>query len=246
MESSYYQEYAELETSHWWFKARLEILSTFVNSNISETSNILNTGIATGQTTRMLEKYGRVTSLEYDKDCCEYLRKTMKIDVIEGSLTDLPFLDQSFDLVCAFDVIEHIEDDYQALNEIRRVLKKSGFALITVPAFQFLWSEHDVINQHYRRYNANDLKKRINSGMEIQYLSYFNSILFPPVLMARLVRKLIGGNKTTTATSDFQYFKGNNLINQILYQIFRIEKKLVGRIKMPFGISVIALCSPAK
>jgi SAM-dependent methyltransferase len=134
MDTAYYREYFELERNHWWFKARLEILEKLVGRAVRRlpaktTLRILNAGVATGATTRMLEKFGNVTSLEYDRDCCHFLRETLKIDVVQGSLTELPFPPSTFDLVCAFDVIEHIQNDQLALREIHRVTVEGGLSL---------------------------------------------------------------------------------------------------------------------
>jgi len=92
----------------------------------------------------MLEKFGDVTSIEYDEDCCQFLNEVLHIPALQGSITELEFEDNSFDLVCAFDVIEHVEDDSKAASEMLRVCKKDGLVFATVPAFMLLWSEHDV------------------------------------------------------------------------------------------------------
>jgi len=125
MEAHYYKEYYKLEKEHWWFRARLDILRSLISSKIyqGEPLKILNAGVATGATSKMLETFGNVTSLEYDENCCDFLRNELGMEVIQGSLTDLPFDDSSFDLVCAFDVIEHINEDTKAVEEIRRMLK---------------------------------------------------------------------------------------------------------------------------
>ena len=164
MDKKFYQEYYTLEREGWWFKARLSILESYckdlaVNTNIK----ILNVGAATGATSEMLSRYGEVTSLEYDKFCCEFLKVKTGIEAINASLTELPFKNNTYDLICAFDVIEHIEDHEKALDEIYRVLRPHGKYFLTVPAFQSLWSNHDVVNHHYRRYT----KKKFGKGKRI-------------------------------------------------------------------------------
>ena len=145
----------------------------------------------------MLEKYGHVTSLEYDEECCKFVREKCNLDVIHGSMTELPFDDNRFDLVCAFDVVEHIEDDNTAINEMKRVMAPSGDYFLTVPAFMFLWSEHDEINHHFRRYTRGNFKSLLTQQeVKPQYIGYFNSLLFIPIALVRLVQKLLPKSKT--------------------------------------------------
>lgn len=247
MEKNYYKEYAKLETTHWWFTARINILksaiSKLIEKNKKSDLKILNVGVASGETSRMLEKFGNVTSVEYDKDCCEYLRSVGGIDVIEASLTDLPFEDNTFDMVCAFDVIEHIEDDQLAMSEIYRVLKPGGQSILTVPAYQFLWSEHDEINFHFRRYTSSQLKHLVKNKLEVDYISYFNFFLFPPIAFARLIGKLSGlrKSKDKELKSDFSYYDQSSIINKVFYSIFNAEKFLIGKVSFPFGVSILSV-----
>ncbi len=247
MDKAYMNEYASLETNHWWFKARIEILAHLIrkkNITQGDRPKILNVGVASGGTTRMLEKFGSVTSLEYDKDCCDYLRNVAKIDVVEGSLTNLPFENNTYDLVCAFDVIEHIEDDSKAMEEIYRVLKINGHAMITVPAYQFLWSNHDVINHHYRRYSKIRLRNLISKNLKIEYLTFFNTILFLPITFARIIGRIKKTEENPSQIkSDFDFQKNSKLLNRIFYKIFRLEKKILPSIKLPFGVSILTICS---
>ncbi len=246
MEKIYYKEYFELERSHWWFKARLKIIEKRVIKIVRGLNKpgikILNVGVATGLTTNMLEKYGDVISVEYDKDCCKFLEETVGIKAINASLTDLPFNNNNFDLICAFDVIEHIEDDLKALDEIRRVLSDDGFFFITIPAFNFLWSKHDEINHHYRRYNLKELTKKIQkSNMAVNFQSYFNFWLFTPILITRLLFNIFPRrNKEDTSGSDFELSGNSKIINKILYLVFLSENILIkNNIKLPFGLSLL-------
>jgi ubiquinone/menaquinone biosynthesis C-methylase UbiE len=131
---------------------RLEILKQELQKIIvsnNQKLKILNIGIATGKTSEMLAEFGEVTSIEYDSVCAEFVRQKLNIEVIEGSILELPFEDNYFDFVCAFDVVEHVENDKKAISEMKRVCKQKGKICITVPAFQSLWSHHDEINQIY-------------------------------------------------------------------------------------------------
>lgn len=247
MDKQYYNEYYHIERDHWWFKARMEILEVLVQKHFQHGKRelkILNVGVATGATSIMLQKYGEVTSLEYDKECCEFLRETVHLDVINGSLTELPFEDHSYDLVCAFDVIEHIENDQLAVAEMYRVLNKGGYMFVTVPAFQSIWSKHDVINHHFRRYKMEGLKQlALNEKFEIVRKSYFNFILFPPIFIFRIILNTLKRKQTTeTVGSDFDFFKKKKLLNTILYTLFKVEKPVLKlNINFPFGVSAFLI-----
>lgn len=247
MDKYYFKEYYHLERSHWWFTARLKILECLVKKYIKHKKTklrILNVGVATGATTKMLEKFGEVVSVEYDEACCAFLREKVGIHAINASLTDLPFENHTFDLVCAFDVIEHIEDDIKAIQEIKRVLSEDGFYFITVPAFNFLWSKHDEINHHFRRYTLADLSNIISKNkLTISYKSYFNFWLFPPIALVRMAQKIIPRKeKARSSGSDAEVMNTSNLINKMLFNVFLSEKKLLhSGIRFPFGISILVI-----
>lgn len=235
-----------MEQEHWWFKARAAILESQVQKvaqKYNRPLTILNVGVATGATTKMLEKFGDVVSVEYDKDCCEFLRSHMNINPVNASMTSLPFNDCEFDLVCAFDVIEHIEEDDIAIRETYRVLNNNGTYIFTVPAYMFLWSDHDVVNHHFRRYKSKELLQKIkSSGLTIQYCSYFNSILFIPIAFIRLIANLFKSDKKKEYKSDFETYKIRRLSNWILYKIFLSEGVILkNKITLPFGVSIFAM-----
>ncbi len=246
MDPQFYREYYTLERSHWWFTARLEILETVLkkwvlNSNAAPIK-ILNVGVATGATSEMLSKYGDVVSVEYDEECCKFLKEKTGIEAINASLTELPFEASSFDLVCAFDVIEHIENDVLAVAEIERVLKPNGHYFITVPAFQFLWSNHDVVNHHFRRYT----KKNFNAlfkQFEIQFSSYFNFWLFFPIAIVRFILNLLPNRKEgSTSGSDNEVLSSSGLLNSILKFIFKSERYFLRLgIRFPVGVSILSI-----
>lgn len=242
MDSKYYLEYYELERNHWWFKAREEIIETQLKKIAEGKSlNILNVGTATGRGSEMLAKYGKVTSLEFDPDCVKFLREHVKLEVEEGSVVALPYHDNSFDLVCAFDVIEHVEDDRKAADEIKRVCKSGGYIFCTVPAYQFLWSRHDDVNHHKRRYTASSFSRLFADTQKV-FASYFNSVLFIPISLFRIFSRLVSTEKIREGSgSDFS-LKGNSMANGFFYSIFRMENALLKRkIRLPFGVSYLLL-----
>ncbi|WP_338762217.1 class I SAM-dependent methyltransferase [Bernardetia sp. ABR2-2B] len=254
MNQDYYKNYYHLERNHWWFVVRQEILKQELQKIItSENKNdlkILNIGIATGKTTEMLSEFGEVTSVEYDSACAEFVRQKLNIEVIEGSILELPFKENSFDLVCAFDVVEHVEDDKKAVSEMSRVCKTKGRICITVPAFQSLWSHHDEVNHHFKRYKMSEIAKLFdlqskvlinNYSFKILRKTYFNSFLFIPIWLFRKLIVLIPKQFIRRGSgSDFEIYKGNNFLDSILRSVFRIEKKILQKnISFSFGVSLL-------
>ena len=244
MDKEYYKDYYSLERKHWWFRAREAIIINTIHREIRPTRklNILNVGCATGRSTEYLSAFGDVTTVEYDKDCCEFLLSEIGIKAINASATELPFNSNTFDLVCAFDVIEHIEDHQLAVNELCRVVKNEQFVFVTVPTYMSLWSKHDVINHHFRRYKMNELKSLFinNKDGVITYNTYFNTIFFPLIWIARKLSNLIFRNKKE-ATSDFNNSDENKISDKIFYSIFILEKRLLNHIRFPFGVSAMLI-----
>ena len=181
MNRDYYNEYYDIERTHWWFKVREKIIIQRLTSILGQRQKLkfLNIGAATGRSTEVLSKLGTVTSLEFDKDCCDFTKSKLGINMINGSITKLPFDSNSFDVVCAFDVIEHVEDQSLAVKEMKRVCKLNGIIYVTVPAFMFLWSHHDEVNQHFRRYTSRTLEDVFKTyKLKKLYLSYFTNLFF--------------------------------------------------------------------
>ena len=241
MDKGYYIEYYELERNNWWFKARLDIIRSQVKrlAKGRKDLNILNVGIATGATSVMLEEFGKVKSVEYDKDCFDFVKERLQIDLEQGSILDLQFQNESFDLVCAFDVIEHVEDDVLATSEMKRVCKSGGHVFVTVPAFMFLWGSHDVVNQHFRRYTKTNLNLLFKND-NVVFSSYINTLLFIPIAGVRLISKLIP-IKREGAGSDFGLIK-SSLLNRVFYWVFLSENSLLKMgVPLPFGVSAMSI-----
>ncbi len=238
MERSYFQAYYELERKHWWFVARGKLLMLHLNGIFSNKKiKILNVGAATGRTSELLSGLGEVVSVEYDTECFEFTKSVTNLDIIQGSILELPFEKEQFDLVCAFDVIEHVEDDRLAMQELLRVCKKGGYVSVTVPAFQWLWSSHDDMNHHFRRYTRPQLLQ-LHLEKEPLYSTYFNFWLFLPVALYRLASKIFG--KKEQQQKDFEVAK-EGLISRVLYKIFYSERFFLrSRFTLPFGISILS------
>jgi SAM-dependent methyltransferase len=246
MERTYYKEYYHLERKNWWFIVRQRILQERISRLLDNPQGleILNAGAATGSTSEMLSVFGNVMSLEYDEECCRFTKEILSTPLVQGSILELPFADGHFDLVCAFDVIEHVEDDARAVAEMYRVCKPGGYIAITVPAYMFLWGQHDVINQHYRRYTMKQLKMLVEKQRgNIVYETYFNSGLFIPIAGFRVLMRLIekvNFKKRQKVSSDHEVFGTEGFFNKLLSGIFSIDRYLLKwGIRFPMGVSIM-------
>lgn len=245
MDAGYYKEYFHFEREHWYFQARNNIIIDHIAKVVKDKGNIkiLNVGAGTGHTSQLLEKFGIVKSLEYDKDCFEFVKERLDIDIINGSILELPFDDNEFDLVCAFDVIEHIEDDQLGVDELKRVCKEGGIVSVTVPAFMFLWSNHDEVNHHYRRYTKPQLLNLFNVKEKFLFHSYYNFWLFFPIAFFRWINNFFTITKKNehNAGSDFDVLSNFPLLSKMLYKVFYSESYFIKKfISLPVGVSVIA------
>lgn len=232
-----------MEDVHWWFVARrnilLAILNRYVGASAAGTRRILDVGCGTGTMLTYLARFGNAEGVDIDTEAIEYCRARGLKQVSQSAADNLPFADDTFDLVTALDVIEHIDDDLGVLREVRRVLRPGGRLLMTVPAYRFLWGRQDEINLHKRRYVAPDVRKRLQaSGFVVQRLTYMNALLFPAIAAIRLVRHVLP--EPTDLQSDFA-FPAPRPLNGLLSTVFGAERLMLGRFNIPFGVSILAL-----
>jgi SAM-dependent methyltransferase len=247
VQKDFYSEYYEVEDKHWWFIGRrrviLRLLDLYFAERDSEPREILDVGCGTGMMLGYLAGYGTVRGVDADERAVSFCKKRGLDNVSLFDGLTLPFADNTFDLVTMFDVLEHIEDDRSAIGEVFRVLKAGGTFMITVPAYRFLWGPQDEINLHKRRYNAPQLAARINEqGFKIAKLSYFNTLLFPGIAGIRLLRRLAPSHVSgvTELKSDFTLTK-RGALNTFLATLFGLERLVVGRINVPFGVSIVCM-----
>ena len=245
MQAEYYREYYQLERTNWWFVARQKILRDQILKLFpgKRGLRILNVGAALGASTLLLQEFGTVESIEYSQECCDFVNEQLGLGFIQGSITELPFAADAFDLVCAFDVVEHVREDALAISELHRVCKPGGYVFTTVPTFKSLWSEHDVINEHVRRYTMkNYLALFDKKKARVHFSSYFNFFLFPPAAAFRLVSSLLKGkNKNIPPRSDNSRL-GDGFFSKILYRIFKSETFFLKKgIRLPVGISLMVI-----
>lgn len=240
MQKSEYARLAEYEQSYWWHLGRLEIIQTYMKCASRNRSNsvILNVGCGTGGTIDMLEKFGKVDNVDTSDDAIDFAKKLGYGNITKVDGIDLPFEDKTYDVVGAFDVLEHIEDDRSALSEWKRVLKDDGAIAITVPAYQWLWSGHDVSSHHQRRYTMKSLiSVAAKAGLRPERKSYAISFSLPLVAGFRLASKVLDGKEDSRSS----YVPVPRAINNLFTALLKAEAKMHNTVSLPAGTSVITI-----
>lgn len=180
MDPNEYKRMFELETNHWWFVGRQELVAGLLeNLKNRGQAKILDVGCGTGGTTKRLARFGNVIAIDNSLDAVRYFSSQDVCPIIRCSAQELCFRDHSFDFVLLLDVLEHLPEDDLAIKEISRILNPGGFCILTVPAFGFMWGSHDIVHHHFRRYSVGELRRLIAvRNLEIRKINYWNSILF--------------------------------------------------------------------
>ncbi|WP_089333214.1 class I SAM-dependent methyltransferase [Hymenobacter mucosus] len=242
MHSDYEATYHQIEEGHWWFQARRGMVFQLIQElQLPKSASILEIGCSGGPLLLALRQagYTNLTGIDISAQGVQLAKQRgfEHVAVMDGA--KLEFADASFDLVIASDVLEHIENENQALQEWKRVLRPGGQLIVFVPAFQFLWSSHDDVNQHFRRYSSQQLSTAIaHNGLQQQRLSYWNSLLFAPVALVRLLRKLLPGTEPSPS-GDLQLLPA--FLNTSLLSLLRTENRILRHLNLPVGVSVFAL-----
>ncbi|HVI06030.1 MAG TPA: class I SAM-dependent methyltransferase [Sphingomicrobium sp.] len=238
MERAVFERMAELDQDHWWFLARRRILKRLIERVVRppEKARILEVGCGTGHNLAMLKAFGSLGASELDRCARAVASKRLPGKVRNAKLPDLSmFKRNGYDLIALLDVLEHVPNDLASLRSIHMRLKPGGALLLTVPANPWMWSAHDVAHHHFRRYTKRQLEELfLRSGLEIQVLSYFNTLLFPLVAAMRIMGKI---SRKASADDKLPI----NPVNWALGTTFGFEAGLLGRVPLPFGVSLVAV-----
>ena len=238
MKERHYQDIYDGELSHWWYRVRREIIHSIFIDSLSKKGSleILDVGCGPGALLSELSRYGNASGIDMSEQAVGFCHDRGISNVSVSSVESITAPDNSFDLVLALDVLEHVKDDHAAAFELYRVLKPGGTAVIFVPAFMFLWGITDVLSEHYRRYTRKEICAVLTAvGFSLERSSYFNTFLFLPIATVRLAVRLFRlPMKSENAI-------GISRFNSALYQIFHLESKILRYINMPFGVSVLVI-----
>jgi SAM-dependent methyltransferase len=237
MERAAYDRMRVLETAHWWFLGRRHVLTKLLAGlSLPPRARILEAGCGVGGNIEMLAGFGKVAAFEPDEPSREYVGARTGVTPVEGFLPDrVPYKKGSFDAVCAFDVVEHVDDDAGAVAALSELVAPGGYLIVTVPAYQWMWSRHDEVHHHKRRYSRAGLMKVITAGgLTPVKASYFNAVLFPLAAAVRLAKKL------ARIDSDDDRMPPA-FLNGLLRRLFSLESGWLARHDLPFGLSIIVI-----
>lgn len=239
MNVNMYRIFFEIQKKHWFFVSKKAIVLDIINRHLTKKSDlkILDIGCGAGLMLNALESIGQTYGMDASDEAIRFSKEIFTGQVEKGSLPDqIPYKKNFFDLITLLDVIEHVDQDVDSLKAIRSRLVVGGKAIVTVPAYMFLWSAFDELNQHKRRYTLNELNvKLLQAEFFVEKISYYNTFLFPLVYIVRMLNNFL--RKDGSSDIDLP----NKSLNYILEKIFMIEKYFLRVINLPFGVSIVAV-----
>ncbi len=240
MERAVFDRMAEQDQRHWWYVARRRILADLIAREIPlpDNARILEIGCGTGHNFDMLRRFGRLDAIEVDVKARALASKRLGQAVGAAPLPELTGIaDGAYHLIALLDVLEHVEEDQASLESIARKLAPGGRILVTVPAYQWMWSAHDEAHHHKRRYSKSGLRAVAEAaGLKAELVSHFNTLLFPLAAAARIAGKLTGKTESDDRMPPAP-------LNRLFETVFGLERHLVGRVPLPAGVSLVAVLS---
>jgi SAM-dependent methyltransferase len=240
MDDRLMQAMLDLDEHHWWYRGRRRIVDAeLARLPLRRGARILDAGCGSGRMLQELERYGQVSGIELDPQAAELARSRGHGEVRVGSLEGLPWDSHSFELITCLDVLEHTPDDRRTLTELRRVCAPGGWLLLTVPAYQALWSLHDEANHHFRRYGRRALRHAASeAGWSLRGLTSFNSILLAPAALVRLAQR--GRRPDERYRPELE--RSPAWLNALLERPLRAEAWWISQGRtLPAGLSLLAL-----
>lgn len=249
MEISIRQGMQDLAITHWWYRGRKEIIRLFLrqffiqnNGSIPKDSQILEVGCGSGMNLSLLKEFGELDGTETEIETIEYLHKNYpNYRIFQHEIPKN--IEKSYDMICLLDVLEHIEDEETAIKWIYQHLNSNGILVLTLPCFSFLWSYHDILAHHKRRYTKKSLKKAIQNHFVIEKWSYFNFFLFTPIALFNFLDHFLDWllRRSPSQKKDRNYYGQNKWLNSLLYKIMSLEVFLLSYLNFPFGVSLIGI-----
>ena len=227
MERRAYELLSGMERS-WWYRGRALVVTRALRRFATCGQLVLDYGAGSGGMHASLAEFGDVFAFEPDVEArAEASRRGYAC--VWGSDKDIA--QRTYDIAAFCDVLEHVEDDRETLMHVRRSLAPGGHVVITVPAYQWMWSAHDVAHHHFRRYTKTQVGKLLESaGFEVRFASYWNALLFPLAIVLRIVGKSGEGSLGLPG-----------VINETLRALIALEANIMRLVPLPFGLSVVAV-----
>lgn len=239
-----YEILYRIEETHWWHSARRAIVLDWIKQRYPGRHDltILDAGCGTGLLMQQLQPLGEVDGVDISEEALEFCRKRGLGNVKRADVLQLPFEAESFDLITALDVLEHLDDDVASLREFRRVLRPGGRVFVFVPAHKWLWSLQDEVSHHRRRYTARTLRETVEmSGLEIERQSYVSTLLLPVIFVGRQWLKIVLRFREVNTENDLHPAWSNG----VLKRVFQSEIPMLRRMNMPFGASLLCVARKA-
>jgi SAM-dependent methyltransferase len=233
MDKSVYTRQFKTHDGHWWFESRKSIIKSLLTNIITNKINILDFGCGVGANLEMLASFGNVFYYDKNKGVTSIIKSNKNFFKMK-MIRNLKKYKKKFDLIVALDVIEHIDDDSKVVNYLSSLIKKNGRILITVPAYNFLFSVKDTILHHKRRYTKSSLNKIVNKKFHMIKITYFNFFLSPLIIPSIIILKFLNINYIDVAER-----KPNVIVNFFLRKIFTFEKFFLKNMNFPFGVSIL-------
>ena len=249
MEPKYFNDYSMFETKHWWFIGRRRILKCLLLRFLKKkTTNFLDIGCGTGKWIKKWAEKQAVFGVDMYLPILKECKSSGLKRVTQGVLQCMPLKNDSFGCITLLDVLEHIDDEDLALEEVKRVAKPDAIVMLTVPAFSFLWGSQDLVSHHKRRYTVKDIISLMQKhGFAVMKVSCFNTILFPIIFVIRTYRLMKRGEtkELDKINSDFEINKGD-IINTFLSVIFSLERFMLPYVSLPLGVSIVCIAKVVK
>jgi SAM-dependent methyltransferase len=238
MEAIVFQRMASDEDTHWWFRGRRAFLERLLGTlNLPEQSTrLLEVGCGTGGNLALLQQFGRLDAVEFDPAARVAAEAKAGFPI---GFCELPSridaAEKSYDVVALLDVLEHVDEDVNSLKAVAAKAREGGYVVITVPAHPWLWSAHDDVHHHKRRYTRRTLKQTIaQAGLSLESIGAFNMLLLPAALAQRAAKRLLGDRSADDRMPPAP-------INRLLTRIFMMERHFAGRVPLPIGLSLFAV-----
>lgn len=239
------------EDKHWWFMSRTRAILKYLDAEVGparpgEERLVLDVGSGAGNMAHHLAHYGQVIGIDFNPRPLPVAQARALITG-QASGDALPFPNDTFDLAALLDTVEHIPDELGVFAEVHRVLKPGGKVMITVPAFMWLWSYNDVINDHQRRYTVRELRQKLElSGFRVKRASYNNFFVFPLIAALRLLRPDAPELESPHLTEDEKVYQVEmeptpEPVNTLLHAVGWLEAELIERCDLPFGSSILCI-----
>jgi len=243
MEHEHQERYYELGKSYWWLAGKYRIIDDAVRRAFHPSlphPRVLDLGCGPGNLLDFLAPYGDAYGSDYSSDALRFCSERGYRRLFRADFHSLPLRGEGFDLVTCIDVLEHLADDRKAMGELYRILRPSGLLVVSVPAFQVLWGDHDTLYGHHRRYRTAEVRARLEeAGFQVSKLTYFEPLFFAPLWAYRNLKKLFVRDGGIEKRDDFVALP--RPVNALLTELIAAERFAIRHVRFPFGVTILAI-----